>query len=86
MELTAGGGGGSCAGRHCLAQGCGQPSQQRVERESGGLWGAGKGTRLLWEGREPNYAKSYLCFQREGTGLRTILLATNNLKVKLRTA
>lgn len=79
---------GCCAERDCLAQGCGQLSQQRqgTEREFGGLWGAGKGTRALWEGKEPNYAKSYLCFQREGTGLRTLLLTTNNLKIKLRTA
>lgn len=65
---------GSCPGR-----------ERGAEREFGGLWGTGKGTRVLCEGREPNYAKSQLCFQREGTGLRTILLATNNLKNKLRT-
>lgn len=53
------------------------PSRERgAEREFGELWGAGKGTRLLCEGREPKYAKSHLCFQREGNGPRTISLAT----------
>lgn len=58
--------------------------ERGAEREFEGLWGAGKGTSIFCEGREPNYAK--LCFRREGTRLRTILLATNNLKIKLRTA
>lgn len=62
------------------------PSRERgAERDFGGLCGAGKGKRVLWEGRDLNSAKSQLSFQIEGTGLRTILLATNNLKIKLRT-
>lgn len=63
------------------------PSRERgAEREFGGLCGAGKGTKVLREEREPNCAKTQPSLQREGTGLRTILLATNNLKIKLRTA
>lgn len=55
------------------------PAESVEQRES---LGGRKGYKDIMggEGLQLPSAKSQLCFQREGTGLRTILLATNNLK------
>lgn len=60
------------------------PSRDREQRGSLGVCG-GQERIQGYYGGGAHYVKSYLCFQREGTGLRTLLLATNNLKIKLRT-
>jgi len=83
------GGEGWRAGRHRLAQGCGQPPPAESGEQLGTSGRAGKGKMALDEGRRAQSCQVpalLLGHRRGGTGPRAMLLAANKLKIKPQTA